>query len=1321
MLNNEVTISNISNFLMLANNTYGGTYVISCQHQASLFFENVIKLRMKGLRFIGCGSNTFSSIQNFMIENSTFQGQSGSGTALDITDTNLTIVNSSFISNRVGRCLDIFDLSTMSNISVRVGGAIFVDMSNVSIINCIFVNNSAEIGGAMYSTSNIYEVHNNITISNSTFISNQAASKGTDIQDCYSVWANNNNTKSVGGVIAIFQSKLIITLCTFTNNTSAGESGVLSIEQNSTVALSRSKFHGSSANSYGGVFFMRESSITINCSVFLNSSAKQGGVMHSNQHSVIVLNESTFRNNSAKLSGGVLSLDERSQVDDYHSQFIYNRATTGGVVYAIRSGITLEDSDFSFNQATEMGGAIYILQSQTNIMFYGKCQLTHNSAGTGGAISAIESTVILTLNGFSAYYSQLSIEFNMANHIGGGLYLYRSVFNSILHSVAKISHNSANSSGGGIHATDSIITCIENYYQMDKWPHQTLIIFANNSATKGGGLFLEAATQLRIQKVHDITTHLKSGKLNFSISFTSNSAKYGSAVYVADETYYFNVCGGRYGINNSTVTATSYAECFIQVFSHTRNLAEKSSIVSIEFTTDNSSENIIFGGLLDRCLPDCRRAEIFTNGNVHNSKEIDGFTYLRFISNINDTTQISSLPVRVCFCGSDHQPDCSYEPLTVQVKKGERFNVSLVAVDQVNHTLENVTIYAYFNNTWSSLGEDQSIQTTHDACTNLTFSIYSLYNYTQLILYAEGPCRNAKLSQSLISVYFEPCICPRGFQNESNPKESGCVCICDKRLSPYFTEADNNCNSQTGSLVRRGNFWIGLINDTNITSENSNPFLIYPYCPLGYCLPPTSDVFINLNLVNGADAQCANNRSGLLCALCQPGLSLSLGSSQCISYSKAKLWYVPLLLVAIVAGILLVALLMMLNLTVAIGTLNGMIFYANIFSANSSMYFSGLSSIKYYSVLISWFNLDVGFDVCFFEGMNTYWKTWLQLAFPMYIIFLVAVVIIVSEKSMTFSRLIGKANPVATLATLILLSYTKFLQTTITTLSLVHLNYPNGSHEMVWLPDATIKYLSRKHIPLFIVAVLILVIGIAYTSIIFSWQWLLHYQDKTIFKWVRSQQLCHFIEPYHAPYVSKHRYWTGLLLFTRIVLYLVFALNVSGDPGVNLLAVIISVVGLLMIKGKIGQVYKSAFVDLIEMACYTNLGVLSTIKLKFEDMKIINFTTHISGAFTMMLLVAIVSYHMYARLKSNCFMRYTNMTERELNVSANTNDTAVRGSLSNKNKNNGKPTFSALYLGQPNCCRQNSAKVETNENIDQDDRSSSASTDSISPLLDDCN
>ena len=98
---------------------------------------------------------------------------------------------------------------------------------------------------------------------------------------------------------------------------------------------------------------------------------------------------------------------------------------------------------------------------------------------------------------------------------------------------------------------------------------------------------------------------------------------------------------------------------------------------------------------------------------------------------------------------------------------------------------------------------------------------------------------------------------------------------------------------------------------------------------MDYCL--SSDVMveiiINLNLPNGADVQCACNRSALLCGACSPGFNLSLGSSRCLQCCAH--WPGVLIITFIgsfLAGFILVGSLLILNLTVATGTLNGVIF-----------------------------------------------------------------------------------------------------------------------------------------------------------------------------------------------------------------------------------------------------------------------------------------------------------------------------------------------------------------------------------------------------------
>jgi hypothetical protein len=93
---------------------------------------------------------------------------------------------------------------------------------------------------------------------------------------------------------------------------------------------------------------------------------------------------------------------------------------------------------------------------------------------------------------------------------------------------------------------------------------------------------------------------------------------------------------------------------------------------------------------------------------------------------------------------------------------------------------------------------------------------------------------------------------------------------------------------------------------------------------------------------------------------------------------------VVIVIAAIVAGIVLVAVLLTLNMTVAVGTLNGLIFYANVLAANRSILLP-FSEQNYITVFISWLNLELGLDTCFIEGMDAYTKTWLQLAFPAYV------------------------------------------------------------------------------------------------------------------------------------------------------------------------------------------------------------------------------------------------------------------------------------------------------------------------------------------------
>ena len=242
----------------------------------------------------------------------------------------------------------------------------------------------------------------------------------------------------------------------------------------------------------------------------------------------------------------------------------------------------------------------------------------------------------------------------------------------------------------------------------------------------------------------------------------------------------------------------------------------------------------------------------------------------------------------------------------------------------------------------------------------------------------------------------------------------------------------------------------------------------------------------------------------------------------------------------------------------------------------------------------------------------------------------------VNEKSPRFTHLLGpgRRDLVATLATFFLLSYTKPLSTTIAILSFAVLDYPDGSRAVVWLPDGNVRYFHGKHIALVVVAFLIILVGIPYKFLLFFWQWLIRISNKNLFRWTKDTKLNAIMTTYHAPYNYKHRYWTGLFLFVRLVLYNIAAITKSDNPQASLLTTILVVRGLLVLKGIIGmRVYKNTLVDIMETLSLLNLLALATFTLynfKAGSLKQ-TIIAYISTVVTLLMLVSgIIFSHNFA-------------------------------------------------------------------------------------------
>ena len=200
----------------------------------------------------------------------------------------------------------------------------------------------------------------------------------------------------------------------------------------------------------------------------------------------------------------------------------------------------------------------------------------------------------------------------------------------------------------------------------------------------------------------------------------------------------------------------------------------------------------------------------------------------------------------------------------------------------------------------------------------------------------------------------------------------------------------------------------------------------------------------------------------------------------------------------------------------------------------------------------------------------------------------------------------------------------------IAALSHTSLEYPNNTKIAVWLHDGNLTYLSSKHTPLFIAAMVCMIfLFLPYTTLLIIGQFLQAKSSLRIFSWINSPKLKPLLDAYHAPYADKHRYWTGLLLLVRLILYLVSAVNALGDPSVNLLAVA-AITALLLISPTIlgTRVYKMWSLGLLDASFILNLPILTAasfyVRLTGGNQKAATFTS-VGVAFTM--FTGIVVYH----------------------------------------------------------------------------------------------
>ena len=333
---------------------------------------------------------------------------------------------------------------------------------------------------------------------------------------------------------------------------------------------------------------------------------------------------------------------------------------------------------------------------------------------------------------------------------------------------------------------------------------------------------------------------------------------------------------------------------------------------------------------------------------------------------------------RICLCYDNESYNCSTN-IIGPIYPGQVLQIGLCTPCDDN-------IFSLYVETHDTFQTNFSCKINNQAEMLNTIS-----NHVNLINYTIGSEAH-KMCKLFLTMYFHKQLyayevffvkllpCPVGFTLQNG------VCDCDPILTKYI----NKCYIDYSAIRRPANIWI-----TAHTQANDTNYLISD-CPMDYCLPHS----FNINLLY-PDQQCQFERTGILCSQCRQPLSMVFGSSRCM---KCTNLYILITIIIIVAGIVLVVLLYLLNLTVTKGTINGIILYANIISINDSIFLINDNVFESLKVFISFVNLDLGIETCFYDGMDSYAKMWLQLFFPFYLMIIAVFIIIASRTLLKFFK-----------------------------------------------------------------------------------------------------------------------------------------------------------------------------------------------------------------------------------------------------------------------------------------------------------------------------
>lgn len=396
--------------------------------------------------------------------------------------------------------------------SAQNGGAAYLENAEVTFADSSFTDNSAtEFGGAIY-----VDQSSSVVVDNIEFTGNSVESED----------------KGNGGAIFSLNGNVQVNESIFTENTSKRNGGAIAIASDNVrddsvqqLSISNSEFVSNTAEKKGGAVFWydyetndRKGDLAIEQTTFKDNKANMGGAIYA--ENAFTVTGSQFTKNQATDDGGAIYAYTTADFAISNSVFQENTSSdNGGAIAAWADNgqdqnYSVTNSQFTENEATDKGGAISWLEYESihdgasHVLSVEGSTFNSNTAQWGGAINT-EAELSVKDTTFVA---------NTAEDDGGAIDASRTAQFSI--NGARFEQNTAGDNGGAINAW------ADN--QLERNNTITNSQFIGNKATdKGGAIAWLAVDPLWDDVAHNITVE--------NSTFDSNSAQWGGAINTEGE------------------------------------------------------------------------------------------------------------------------------------------------------------------------------------------------------------------------------------------------------------------------------------------------------------------------------------------------------------------------------------------------------------------------------------------------------------------------------------------------------------------------------------------------------------------------------------------------------------------------------------------------------------------------------------------------------------------------------------------------------------------------------------------------------------------